>query len=386
MVDMKNKKITRGSKPLINSIMIILILFISSLQGIAQDYSTQIDVFAKSFAEKNVSALSLHTSAELKFDPVPVANTLTILKSIVSQLPKLNSMTILESENGKAKVKYDFDGLGISESYLFFNDSGKITRIEFIENLIKQQMAVQQRQQKSVQVPNPSEFGAKYKPSKVEFVSIDGLTVYGDIYEIDKNKPVILLCHQADYNRIEYADIAPRLNELGYNCLAIDQRSGGEFGGKINDTAKRAGEKGMTPTMVDAQQDIAAAVRYLNKAYKTKVIVWGSSYSSSLALFEGVSNSNIKAIIGFSPGDYFGNAAPSLSTIFSKIAKPYLVTSSKVEAEALRVLIGDSKQKKNQQQFVPKSEGFHGSRALWTGQEGSEEYWNVVTQFLTEIN
>ena len=63
-----------------------------------------------------------------------------------------------------------------------------------------------------------------------------------------------------------------------------------------------------------------------------------------------------------------------------------VVTSSKTEAEALTTLIGNSKFKKNQSQFIPQSNGFHGSRALWEGQEGAEEYWNAITMFLTTIS
>lgn len=185
---------------------------------------------------------------------------------------------------------------------------------------------------------------------------------------------------------MEYADIAPKLNEMGYNCFAVDLRSGGPFAGKPNATNVRATEKGLKPEMIDAQQDIAAAIDFLYKKYNQNVIVWGSSFSSSLALLESVNNPKVKATIGFSPGDYFSDAAPSLATVFSKIGKPYLVTSSKQEAEVLNVLIGSSKLKENQQQFIPKSDGFHGSRALWTGQKGADEYWKVIKEFLIKIN
>lgn len=372
---MKNKQI----------ITIIALCILPILQVIAQDYSKQVNAFAKSFADKNPTAIREHISPELKFDPIPLANTPVILTNIVTNLPKLNSITILESKKGKAKIKYDFEGLGIRESSIFFDSHGKITRIELIENLIKQEMEAQKRMQQSVQLPTPGELGSTYMPQKVEFPASDGLVIQGNLYEVNKEKPVILLCHQAGYNRIEYADIAPQLNELGYNCLAVDLRSGGNFAGKSNNTNKRALEKGLQPEMVDAQQDITAAVAYLNKKYKKDIIVWGSSFSSSLALIEGAQNTNIKAIIGFSPGDYFGTKAVSLKTIFPTINKPFLVTSSREEAVALGSLIDSSQLQKNQLQFVPQSEGFHGSRALWTGQKGAEEYWKAVSDFLATL-
>jgi dienelactone hydrolase len=365
---------------------IILIMCFLGIQSIiAQDYSKQINAFEQSFSEKSVNPLKEYISPELKFDPIPVANTPAILNNIVSNLPKLNSMIILESSEGKAKVKYDFVGLGIRESYVHFNDEGKFIRIELIENLIKQEMEAQQKMKESVQLPSPGALGEKYQPMKVEFKTTDGLMVNGNLYDIGEGKPVILLCHQAGYNRFEYADIAPRLNEMGYNCLAIDQRSGGNFAGKSNITAERAKVNRLNHEMIDAKADIKAAIDFLAKKYDQDIILWGSSYSSSLALLEGMADDKVKAIIAFSPGDYFGNAAPSLKTVFAEANKPFLVTSSKDEAATLTALIGRIELDYKQSQFIPESDGFHGSRALWEGQKGSDEYWKAVMAFLKSI-
>lgn len=365
--------------------LIVLTLF-SSTAFFAQDYSKQIEAFAKSFNDKTIEAINPYISPKLQFGQIPAANTPAIMKNIVTNLPKLNSMSIIESETGKAKVAYDFVGLGQRESYIHFDTEGKITKIELVENLIRQEAEARRQQQNSVQLPTPGALGEKYLPTKVEFTAPDGLTISGNLYEIDKNKPIILLMHQAGYNRIEYADIAPKLNELGYNCLAMDLRSGGDFAGKPNNTNTRAIEKGLQPKMIDAQQDVVAAINYLHKKYNQKVIVWGSSFSSSLALLEGHDNDKVKGIISFSPGDYFGDEATSLNAVFSKITKPYLVTSSKAEVETLKALISNSNQSEHQQQFIPTSNGFHGSRALWEGQKGAEEYWTVVKAFLSKIN
>lgn len=361
----------------------ILLLSLMTTGLYSQDYSKQIDAFTKSFSDKNTEAIQPFLSAELKFGKIPEANTPEIINNIVKNLPKLNSMTIVESERGKAKVVYDFVGFGKSESFIHFDADGKITRILLVEDLINQE--AEARRQQKVPLPTPGALGDKYTPSKVEFLAPDELIISGNLYEISAENPIILLLHQAGYNRMEYADIAPKLNEMGYNCLVIDLRSGGDFAGKSNNTNQRAIEKGLRPEMVDAQQDIAVAIDFLNDKYKKKVIIWGSSFSSSLAILEGVNNSKVKAIIGFSPGDYFGDAAPSLKTTFEKAEKPFLVTSSKGEAPALSTLIGDKKMKANQSQFVPTSNGFHGSRALWEGQEGADEYWDVVRTFLRNL-
>ena len=254
-----------------------------------------------------------------------------------------------------------------------------------IENLVQQEIEAQQKMKDRVQQPQLTEAAKKHQPVALEFKSLDGLLINGNLYEVDKDRPVILLCHQANYNKNEYNDIAPKLNEMGYNCLAIDQRSGGNFAGKPNETFQRAKDKGLPTDYVDAHQDIEAAIDFLSKKYNKKVIIWGSSYSSSLVLFESLQNKQVIASISFSPGDYFRDKKPSLSTVFAKIQKPFFITSSKQEATTLSTLVDKERLKENQVQFIPKSNGFHGSKALWEGQEGAEEYWTAITAFLSSI-
>ncbi|NQX96345.1 MAG: dienelactone hydrolase family protein, partial [Flavobacteriales bacterium] len=366
----------------------LLIFIISiSMHVSAQDYSKQVNVFKQSFIEKRTKNLNQYLSSELKFDPIPISSTPAVITNIVSQFPKLNSITILESEKGKAKIKYDFVDLGVSESYIHFDEAGKIIRIEFIENLIKQQMDDQKKQQpKGVKQPIPSELSKKYPSKKITFKSEDGLLVTGNLYEIGKDKPIILLCHQARYNKFEYADIAPKLNELGYNCLAIDQRSGGSFAGKPNETYERATKKGITDiTYLDAEQDIIAAVNYLSNKYDKKITAWGSSYSSGLVLYVSANNDNVNASISFSPGDYFDKKEVSLTKTIAAIQKPFFITSSKAESPGETQLLKDITLSASSVHFIPESAGFHGSKALWTGQEGAEEYWTAIKSFLTTI-
>ncbi|MFK7952303.1 MAG: alpha/beta hydrolase [Ekhidna sp.] len=220
--------------------------------------------------------------------------------------------------------------------------------------------------------------------TEVIFESKDGLPISGHLYSIDDQSPVILLCHQAGYNKHEYADIAPRLNALGYNCLAIDQRSGGSFADEENSTFENAKAKGLSTEYVDAEQDMVAALEYLEKRYNQKVILWGSSYSSALSLHIG-NNKNVKAIISFSPGDYFGEQKENLSEVIPALDKPFFITSSKAESVRLKEIIGDMKLSNSQVHFIPKNDGFHGSKALWVGQDGADEYWDALKQFLEAV-
>ena len=137
--------------------------------------------------------------------------------------------------------------------------------------------------------------------------------------------------------------------------------------------------------MIAAEPDLKAGVEYLYKKYNKPVILWGSSYSSSLALFVSAGNKNVKAVIAFSPGDYFGEAKASLSTIIPRLKKPFFITSSKQEATALSELTEGTKLDAHHIQFIPEGDGFHGSRALWEGQKGGEEYWNALIEFLNQL-
>ncbi|MFI5073144.1 MAG: hypothetical protein ACHP8A_19910, partial [Terriglobales bacterium] len=67
----------------------------------------------------------------------------------------------------------------------------------------------------------------------VQFKTSDGVTIYANFYPAKaSSQPMILLFHQAHSNRYEYSSIAPRLEALGFSCLATDQRFGGTMFGE----------------------------------------------------------------------------------------------------------------------------------------------------------
>src|SRR5215470_15128451 len=66
----------------------------------------------------------------------------------------------------------------------------------------------------------------------------DGVSVSGLAYAAEHPKAIVLLFHQADSSKAEYATIAPRLAAAGFTALAIDQRSGGSMYGP-NETMAR---------------------------------------------------------------------------------------------------------------------------------------------------
>ena len=222
-------------------------------------------------------------------------------------------------------------------------------------------------------------FFSVFAQQKITFPSLDGLPITADVYYKEANSPLIILCHQARFSRAEYKDIAKELNNMGFNCIAIDQRSGARIFGVVNETNRHALEENHNTDYLDAEQDIVAAVDYASKKYKQKVILWGSSYSASLALKIGKNNEQVKAIVAFSPGEYFGEKL-ILKNAIKNLNKPAFITSSKEEAPDVTVLISEIKNTVTQ--FIPQWEGTHGSKALWREIKGNEEYWEAVKKFL----
>ncbi len=219
----------------------------------------------------------------------------------------------------------------------------------------------------------------------IEFDAADGLTISGNLYEVENPEKVILLCHQARFNKFEYEGIAQRLNEMGYTCLAIDQRSGGPIANRANETNIRAIKQGLGVDYLDAQADIKAGIKYLNDKYEMKIIVWGSSYSSTLILYEYCKNKHVEGAISFSPGNYFEEDLGSLVPMIAKSDKPLFLTSSKREKDQVAVLIENKELNDKQVQFVPEGSGHHGSRALWENQDGGEEYWAAIKQWFGKL-
>lgn len=220
-------------------------------------------------------------------------------------------------------------------------------------------------------------------PRQIQFKSYDDLDITADYYKINNSKGFILLCHRSHFNRGEYKDIAPILNNLGYSCLAIDQRSGMNVLGFINETSSLAKKKKLPTGYLDAKPDIEAAVDYAFKENNKKpIIILGSSYSASLALIVGTESDRIKAVIAFSPGEYLKKT--NVTEIVREINIPIYVTSTKKEIQDVSNLIRNVNPK-YVTHFKPEIEGEHGARVLWSKSVNSATYWKSLEKFLEKI-
>ena len=215
----------------------------------------------------------------------------------------------------------------------------------------------------------------------INFYAKDSVKITADTYFIKDIPPTILLCHQAGFSRGEYINTAKKLNDLGFSCIAIDQRSGKEVNGIKNQTAIDANNKRMNVGFAGAKQDVEAAINYLyNLNGKQPIILVGSSYSASLALWiAGERNKKIKAVAAFSPGEYL--KGKNLAKLIKPIKIPAFITSSNRETKPVEKLLRNVKPKYILH-YKPKEKGIHGSRALWETTEGYKGYWNAFKMFL----
>lgn len=222
----------------------------------------------------------------------------------------------------------------------------------------------------------------------IQFPSADKLEITADLYlaSDDKKTPFIVLCHQAGWSRGEYREIAPKLKEAGFNCLAIDQRSGKATNNVENETTKQAAKDGKGTGFVDAEQDMIAAIKYVRANHSDgKLILWGSSYSSALSLrIAGEHPELIDGVMAFAPGEYFerfGKPKDWITTSAKKISDPVFITSAKKEYPRWKSIF-DAIPGEQKTKFVPTTTGNHGSRALYQRFDDSASYWDEVNQFL----
>jgi hypothetical protein len=219
---------------------------------------------------------------------------------------------------------------------------------------------------------------------KVNFFAADSLKITADLYLKDYSYPFILLFHQFDGSRGEFTEIANRLLKLNYNCVAVDLRVGEKINYVQNETAERANAKGLRNNFIDAKKDIEAAIKYVSKFNRNSVILFGSSFSASLCLITAKENNNVKAVVAFSPGEFFRPEIDVKESI-SGLNIPIFVSSTELEYEyILKLMSGISDEYKTI--YKPKSGGgVHGAKALWKSSESSDECWLELLLFFKRI-
>lgn len=225
---------------------------------------------------------------------------------------------------------------------------------------------------------------------KIKFPAMDGVKITADYYKVNPDTvPLILLFHQAGWSRGEYIEIAPRLNRMGFNCLAVDLRSGNTVNNIPDETYQEAKRMMKETTYTAAETDIEASIEYAMKMTKGPIILWGSSYSASLVLkVAGENKYPIMAVIAFSPGEYFrpfGKSDKYITNSVSNLHIPVFITCTHSEGNMVRSIYNNIPEG-NKYLYIPETEGHHGSSALWNIQYDSKYYWQQLDVFLKNLN
>lgn len=210
----------------------------------------------------------------------------------------------------------------------------------------------------------------------LRFPAADGTEVTAELTAAGADVPVLVLFHMAGASRGEYADIAPRLVALGYTTLAVDQRSGGAFGGVANETRAQFSAN---PGFADAIPDLLAAAAKARSLGNGQVAVIGSSYSAALVLkLAGDDAGFADAVISFSPGEYF-SPGDFVRRSATGLTQPVFITAARNEQGQWQGIFdaipGDAKTG-----FQPEGAGRHGATALLTAD--GPEYWAALETFL----
>jgi dienelactone hydrolase len=232
--------------------------------------------------------------------------------------------------------------------------------------------------------PQPEQPG--FQP--VEFKSGDGLMVSADLYPlVDKKAPIIVLVHQSGASRGEYRQIAPRLNAMGFNALAIDSRWGkvDRWNGIENLTARRYGTAEIVASgdrarirAIDREVDLRAAVRWVTEeGYSGPLILWGSSITANGVLTLASAGEQVVAgLLAFSPGEYNEQNTTEMQTKVKRLTVPLLIACGEAEEQLCRGIYEAVPEGKKR--FYRAARGRHGSSILLDDPQN----WEPVVSFL----
>ena len=233
------------------------------------------------------------------------------------------------------------------------------------------------------------EVKSKKSSNEIHFYTNDSIKVYGDLYVTDKAAPTLLIFHQGGSNtRAEYKSIIPTLKKEGFNILTIDQRVGGQyFYGGYNRTVAEISKNEYH--YCDAYPDMQAALKYaIDSGFIGEKILWGSSYSGTLALQLAEENKDvISGVLVFSPAS--GNAMKDCQpdAYLQSLKMPLLLMKPGSEMQSERSQNQMKLAKENGHQSYIAQNGVHGSSMLDESRiEGSSDAtWKIVKTFLSQF-
>ena len=167
-------------------------------------------------------------------------------------------------------------------------------------------------------------------------------------------------------------------------CLAVDLRNGGNQSFVSNETVKRCRESRCPTAVIDIEQDIRAAIKYVYSLSDQPVVLFGSGANGSLSLKVAIDHEQVSAVVALSPGEYFLPHINIQDTL-SSLQKPAFITSSQIEfpyVEQLASGVDDQYITLFQPQL---GEGGRGTSALSPENAQNSEYWLALLIFFKDL-
>ncbi|MDH3709139.1 MAG: lysophospholipase [Cyclobacteriaceae bacterium] len=220
---------------------------------------------------------------------------------------------------------------------------------------------------------------------EISFHTQDSVLVYGDLHHLHKDRPVILLFHQAGANgRAEYEEVIPILTEKEFNVLAIDQRSGGQRFGGYNRTVALITNNNYS--YCEAYPDLVGALDFLvESGYTGHKILWGSSYSAALVVrLAHAQPDDIAGVLAFSPASGGPMQACKADDLFETLEVPLLLMRPAREMEVESVANQYQLALQHGHQTFVVENGVHGS-SMMVGSRVSDDpaqQWGIVMTFI----
>lgn len=135
---------------------------------------------------------------------------------------------------------------------------------------------------------------------KVRFKTEDGIEIVGNYFPAEKNDaPAVIFLHMMPETKESWNEFAKKINQNGFQCLAIDLRGHGESQGGP------AGSKNFSDEEhIATINDVVGAVEFfVDKGIPIeKISLAGASIGANLAIVFQSENLKIKASVALSPG------------------------------------------------------------------------------------
>lgn len=169
----------------------------------------------------------------------------------------------------------------------------------------------------------------------IQFATRDGIIVAGDFYEADGNRGVLLL-HMMPAARKSWIDFAKKLQEAGFQVLAIDLRGHGESQGGPD------GYKNFSDAEHQASRfDVIAAIEFLQSRGVIDFHLVGASIGANLALQYAAEHPEVKSVVLLSPGiNYRGVRTDGLVRGLDPGQSLYLVSGGDGDAASRETVSG----------------------------------------------